>query len=118
MGKAYGFFEVEGVVAAIDALDIMLKTADVEFASWQRRLGGRLVTIIINGEVAACTEAIENATAKAIKKPVSTGVLANPHEEVVKMIEISQERWKRLWAEKQAMIAAQEEEDEEYLQTV
>ena len=46
MSKSYGFIEITGVVAAIDALDIMCKTADVELASWERKLGGRLVTII------------------------------------------------------------------------
>ena len=35
MSKSYGFIEITGVVAAIDALDIMCKTADVELASWQ-----------------------------------------------------------------------------------
>ena len=46
MSKAYGFIEITGVVAAINALDIMCKTADVELASWERKLGGRLVTLI------------------------------------------------------------------------
>ena len=39
MGKSYGFIEITGVVAAINALDIMCKTADVELASWERKLG-------------------------------------------------------------------------------
>ena len=30
MGKSYGFIEITGVVAAINALDIMCKTADVD----------------------------------------------------------------------------------------
>lgn len=34
MGKAYGFVEVSGVTGTIDALDLMLKTADVEFVTW------------------------------------------------------------------------------------
>ena len=34
MGKALGFIEISGVTAAIDALDIMLKTADVELVTW------------------------------------------------------------------------------------
>ena len=37
MSKSYGFIEITGVVAAIDALDIMCKTADVELASWERK---------------------------------------------------------------------------------
>ncbi|MBQ8305695.1 MAG: BMC domain-containing protein [Blautia sp.] len=95
MGKSYGFLEITGVVAAMDALDIMCKAANVELASWERKLGGRLVTIIIEGDVAAVTEAVETAKANAIKKPVSTAVLASPHEEIVRLVELSQSRWKK-----------------------
>ena len=69
MSKSYGFIEITGVVAAIDALDIMCKTADVELASWERKLGGRLVTLIVEGDVSAVNEAVEAAVAGAIKKP-------------------------------------------------
>ena len=89
MSKAYGFIEITGVVAAINALDIMCKTADVELASWERKLGGRLVTIIIEGDVSAVTEAVEAAVAGAIKKPVSYAVIARPHEEL-SLIHISE----------------------------
>ena len=68
MSKAYGFIEITGVVAAINALDIMCKTADVELASWERKLGGRLVTIIVEGDVSAVTEAV-NAAARSALSP-------------------------------------------------
>ena len=42
-----GFIEITGVVAAVDALDIMCKTSGVELATWERKLGGRLVTIVV-----------------------------------------------------------------------
>lgn len=95
MNKSYGFIEVSGVVAAIDALDIMCKTADVELASWERKLGGRLVTIIVQGDVEAVTEAVEAAAVNGIKKPVSKAVIARPHEEIVKIVELSASRWKK-----------------------
>ena len=95
MSKAYGFIEITGVVAAINALDIMCKTADVELASWERKLGGRLVTIIIEGDVSAVTEAVEAAVAGAIKKPASYAVIARPHEEIVKLVELSASRWNK-----------------------
>ena len=94
MSKSYGFIEITGVVAAIDALDIMCKTADVELASWERKLGGRLVAIIVEGDVSAVTEAVNAAVAGAIKKPASYAVIARPHEETVKMVELSASRWK------------------------
>ena len=94
MGNAYGFIEITGVVAAIDALDIMCKTADVALATWERKLGGRLVTLVIEGEVEAVKQAVEAGSTLAIKKPVATGVLANPHPEIVKIVDISASRFK------------------------
>ncbi len=64
MGKSYGFIEITGVVAAINALDIMCKTADVELASWERKLGGRLVTLIVQGDVSAVTAAVNAAVSR------------------------------------------------------
>ena len=92
-GTSLGFIEITGVVAAVDALDIMCKTSGVELATWERKLGGRLVTIVIRGDVAAVTEAVETAAAKAIKKPVARGVIANPHEEIVRLVNLSASRF-------------------------
>ncbi len=94
MGNAYGFIEITGVVAAIDALDIMLKAADVRLATWERKLGGRLVTLVVEGDVAAVTAAVDAAVAQAIKKPVLHAVIARPHEETVRIVEMSAKRWK------------------------
>ena len=89
MGVSYGFIEITGVTAAMDALDLMCKTADVELITWERKLGGRLVTLIIQGKIAAVSEAVEIAKEKAIKKPVASGVIANPHEEIVRLVQKS-----------------------------
>ena len=40
--KSLGFIEIPTVTAAIEALDVMTKTADVEFVTWEKKLGGRL----------------------------------------------------------------------------
>ena len=45
--------------------------------------------------VAAVTEAVEAAATHAIKKPASYAVIANPHEEIVKMVELSASRWRK-----------------------
>lgn len=90
-----GFIEVSGVVAALDALDIMCKSANVRLVSWERKLGGRLVTLIVTGEVAAVNAAVENACRLTIKKPVAHLVIAAPHEETWKMVEFSAQRLKR-----------------------
>ena len=94
MANALGFIEITGVVAAMDALDIMCKAADVTLATWERKLGGRLVTLVVEGEVEAVKQSVEAATARALKKPVSTGIIPNPHPEIVKMIELSASRFK------------------------
>ena len=90
--KALGFIEVSGVTAAVDALDIMCKSADVDFVTWERKLGGRLVTVIIEGDVSAVSAAIDNAYSLAIKKPVSRLVIANPHEETRRIVDMSAAR--------------------------
>lgn len=92
--KAYGFIEITGVVAAIDALDIMCKTANVTLSTWERKLGGRLVTLVIEGDVSAVRQAIEAGSTMAIKKPVAKGILPNPHPEIRRIVEISAGRFK------------------------
>lgn len=99
---AYGFIEVSGVSAGIDALDIMCKTADVHLVTWERKMGGRLVTLIVEGEVSAVTQSVE-AAAGCIKKPVAKAVIANPHPEIVKIAQLSAARMlKRVEERKQA----------------
>ena len=89
--KALGFVEVSGVVAAIEALDSMVKAADVELVTWENKLGGRLVTIVVTGSISAVQYAVEIGSARAneITKTVAKAVIANPHEEVIKLIQIS-----------------------------
>ena len=89
MGQAYGFFEIPSVTAAVVAVDIMCKTADVEFVTWEKKLGGRLVTIIVRGSVSDVTQAIETAAANGIKKPAAYVVIPNPHEEIIRLINTS-----------------------------
>ena len=90
--KSLGFIEVSGVVAAVDALDIMCKSADVEFVAWERKLGGRMVTVIITGSVSDVTEAIECAKRNSAVPIPASNVIANPHEETVRMVRLSASR--------------------------
>ena len=90
--KSLGMIEVPSVTAAVDCLDIMCKTAEVELVTWEKKLGGRLVTIIIRGNVSAVTQAIETAAANGIKEPACYVVIPSPHEEILKIIENSVNR--------------------------
>lgn len=92
--KSLGFIEIQSVTAAIDALDTMCKTANVEFVTWERKLGGRLVTVIVQGDVAAVTQAVETA-AKNSMKPCVHAVIPNPHEETLRIVELSAKKFKR-----------------------
>ena len=94
MGKSYGFIEIPSTTAALDALDIMCKVADVEFVTWEKKLGGRLVTVIVQGSISAVAAAVEAASEQAIKKPVATAIIANPHEEIVRIVNQSASRLK------------------------
>ncbi len=94
MGKAYGFIEITGVVAAMDALDIMCKAANVTLATWERKLGGRLVTLVVEGDVAAVEQAVEAGCTQGLRKPAASGIIANPHPETVRMVELSASRFK------------------------
>jgi microcompartment protein CcmL/EutN len=90
--KSLGMIEVSGVTGAIDCLDIMCKSADVEFVTWERKLGGRLVTVVVQGNVSAVTAAVENAVANGIVKPCAYAVIASPHEETWRILQISAAR--------------------------
>ena len=80
------------LMSLIDCLDIMCKSADVEFVTWERKLGGRLVTVIVQGDVSAVTAAVENAVANGLVKPCAHAVIASPHEETWRILQISAAR--------------------------
>ena len=94
-GLSYGLIEVSGVTAAIDSLDAMCKAADVSLVTWERKLGGRLVTIIVEGTVSNVTAAVE-AAKHACKREglilAASGVIANPADETRKMVALSAKR--------------------------
>jgi len=86
MATAYGFIEISGVTAALTVLDDVCKAAGVTPVTWEKKWGGRLVTIIVSGEVASVKEAISIANASSFRKPVASGFLPNPHSEVLRLI--------------------------------
>ena len=98
MGSSYGLIEVSGVVAAVDSLDAMCKASDVSLVTWERKLGGRLVTIIVEGAVSDVKAAVEAATDICTKNRhilASSGVIASPCEEIRRMVERSASRLKK-----------------------
>ncbi len=92
MQKSLGLIELPNLADAIQAADIMLKAADIQFETWEKKLGGRLVTIVISGDVAAVQAAVDSAKSKAAGRIVASAVIANPHEELLKIIEKSKKK--------------------------
>ena len=56
--QALGILETKGLVWVVEALDAMLKTADVSYAG-QQRAGSGLVTVLVEGDVAAVKAAVD-----------------------------------------------------------
>ncbi len=89
MGASYGLVEVTGVVAAVDCLDAMCKAAEVRLLTWERKLGGRLVTLIVQGSVSDVTAAVQAAMriCKVNQHNIAAhGIIPNPCAETEKMV--------------------------------
>jgi len=86
--KAIGVLEVDANVAAIEALDAMLKAANVSLVTTERALGGRLVSMIVEGSVSDVKEAIAHGKLAAARlgKVAAAITINSPHEEVQKLI--------------------------------
>ena len=86
MKEAIGMIETKGLVAAIEAADAMLKSANVRIMDFQL-VGSGLVSVTVTGDVASVTAAVENGKIKAaeISEVVSAVVIPRPHDEVDKL---------------------------------
>jgi ethanolamine utilization protein EutM len=71
--------ETRGLAAAVEALDAMLKTADVTFAG-QKRVGAGLVNVMVEGDVAAVKSAVDAGAeaAQRVGELRSVHVIARP----------------------------------------
>ena len=88
MEKAIALLEVQALVAAVAGLDAMLKAAEVRLVHIERRLGGRMVTIVVDGsigDVQAAAEAGKAAAAKVGSVKLCE-VIPRPHPEILKFI--------------------------------
>ena len=102
---SYGLIEVSGVVAAVDSLDAMCKASNVSLVTWERKLGGRLVTVIVEGTVSDVKSAVEAAIAICNTNNhimAANGIIAAPSDEIRKMVKFSAKRLERL-AEKEKL---------------
>lgn len=96
MNFSLGLVEVSALGNAIAMLDEMVKVANVEFVAVERKLGGRLVTIVVKGSVSAVTASVETGRhfAERLGCLKSAEVIANPHKEILKFIHLDEEEVK------------------------
>ena len=76
---ALGMVETCGQVGAVEALDAMVKAAEVSFA-WREASGGGLFTVLVRGSVGAVKAATEAGAmaARSVGELVTTHVIPKP----------------------------------------
>lgn len=85
--KALGMIELYGYLAAVEALDAALKAANVERLGVEK-VGGGLVTAMVEGDVGAVKAAMDASAAAAerVGRVISVHVIPRPHAEVEQML--------------------------------
>ena len=93
--SAIGVVEINFFTNALIALDEMLKASDVHLVSCEKKLGGRMVTIIVGGDTSSVNAAIEAVYAtggrigeKNIKVAVA---ISNPHPEIKRLLNLAED---------------------------
>ena len=64
MSNAIGFIETKGLVSALEAATVMLKSSDVKLIGF-KEIGLALVTVIISGEEQSVKDALDTASEAA-----------------------------------------------------
>ena len=85
--EALGMIETKGFVCMLEAVDTMLKAANVTMIGWDK-CGSGLVTSFIVGDVGAVKAAIDAGAQAASKlgEVVSVEVIPRPHEELIAVL--------------------------------
>lgn len=87
--RAIGLIETIGMVPALYAADAMLKAGDCRLISYEN-VGSTLVTIIVEGDVAACEAAVRAGAeaASSIGKLTAQNVMRRPVPEVGDVVSV------------------------------
>jgi ethanolamine utilization protein EutM len=88
---ALGFVETRGNTGALQAIDAMVKTANVDFVK-RVEIGGAYVTVLVRGEVGAVRSAVEAGAEAAgrVGELICTNVIPSAHEEVFELLGVAQ----------------------------
>ncbi len=85
--EALGMIETRGLVAAIEAADAMVKSAEVVLIGTEK-IGSGLVSVMVRGDVGAVKSAVESGSAAAARlgEVIATHVIPRPHADVEKIL--------------------------------
>ena len=91
-GEALGLVETKGLVAAVEAADVMLKTAQVSLVGTER-IGSGLVCVMVTGDVGAVKAAVEagGTAAGKLGELIASHVIPRPHPEIGRLLPKSSE---------------------------
>ena len=81
--QALGILETKGLVCMVEGLDAMLKTAEVRYVG-QRRTGSGLVSVMVEGDVAAVKAAVDAGAqaAQRVGELLSVHVIPRPADSI------------------------------------
>lgn len=87
MGEALGLVETKGLVGAIEAADVMVKTASVTLVGTEK-VGSGLVTVMVRGEVGAVKAAVEAGAAAAgrLGDVLASHIIPRPHADLERIL--------------------------------
>jgi len=85
--EALGIIETQGLTAILEATDAMLKAANVTLVG-KEKIGAAYVTVIVRGDVAAATAAVEagSRAVGSLGKLVAAHVIARPHDDLAALL--------------------------------
>ena len=87
MSNAIGLLEVKGVIAGVEALDAMLKSAEVSFVG--HRSQGEVLVIVISGQHNVVSAVLEVGIRRSqlFGEVIAKHCIASPHPETQKVLD-------------------------------
>ena len=90
VNEALGMIETKGFIALVEAVDAMMKAANVKFLGWDK-VGSGLVSAFVSGDGAAVKAATDAGAAAAgrVGQVMSVQVIARPHDDLNKVLKVN-----------------------------
>ncbi len=85
--QALGLIETRGFIAAIEAADAMIKSANVELIGTEK-IGSGMVTVMVRGDVGAVKAAVEAGQMNAVRfgDVIAVHVIPRPNGDIEKIL--------------------------------